>query len=167
MRALAATYLFVVVGLWSLIFGVHDNSYELPHLLFYATLTLNTYFSIRFYSYFTPAVVFQSAIDIALAAAYICLALTIGVPILFALCATIVFTIAPLKYAHMLGFTPYDATLRRKILIDLAGTCMCLSALILTLMGYVHEAAWLLAIVFAIANIHLLIINPMYRHVTK
>ncbi len=164
-RALAATILFSVVGMWSILFHSVPWEFVVPHVIFYAVLTLNTFFSVRFYTSFTPPSLFQSFIDIALAAAYIGLALTIGIPLAFAFFALTVFTIAPAKYAHMLGRTAHDATLRKKILIDLLGTVMCVFVLGLTLVGFEQKAAWILAALFTAANIYLLAIKPMYTFV--
>lgn len=163
LRALTATILFAAVGVWSVLFHNVPWEYSIPHIIFYVVLTINTYFSVRFYTAITPASVFQTLIDVALAAAYIGLALTIGVPIAFAYFALLIFTIAPAKYAHLLGKTPHDKTLRRKILIDLLGTLMCVFVLGLTLVGLELKAAWILAGLFTLANIYLLAIKPMYR----
>ena len=162
MRALSAITLFSAVGLWSLLFHNVPWEFVVPHLIFFVVLTINTYFSVQFYSAFTPASAFQSGIDAALTIAYLGLALTIGFPLAFSLFALAAFTIAPAKYAHMLGRTPHDAILRKKILIDLLGTALCVIVLALTIMGYELKAAWILAGVFAIANIYLLAIKPMY-----
>lgn len=164
-RALGATILFSVAALWALLFHAVPFEFVWPHALFYATLTINTYFSVRFYSAFTPETTFQYLIDGALTLAYIALALSIGLPVPFALCALLVFAIAPAKYAQMLGATAYDKTLRKKILIDLLGTSMCVAVLGITLLGYESQGAWLLAGLFAAANVYLLLIKPMYRHV--
>ncbi len=164
-KALAVTILFSAVGCWALLFRDVAWDSALPHAIFYAVLTLNTYFSVRFYSRFTPASFFQSGIDCALVTAYIGLALSIGLPTSFALFALAVFAIAPAKYIHLLGKTPYDATLRRKIRIDLLGTSLCVAVVSLTLAGFAVSAAWILSGLFTVANIYLLMINPMYRHV--
>ena len=65
-RARSATVLFSVVGVWSVLFHSVPWEYVYPHALFYAVLTINTFFSIRFYSAFTPASRFQTLIDLAL-----------------------------------------------------------------------------------------------------
>lgn len=165
LRAFLVTYLFSTVGLWSVFFHAPSGIFVVPHALFYAVLTLNTYFSVRFYSVFTPDSLFQTGIDLALAAAYICLALSIGLPLAFSLFALVIFIIAPAKYAHMIGSTAHDATLRRKILIDLLGTALCMLVFALTLTYHELSAAWIFAVLFGAANIYLLGINPMYRHV--
>lgn len=164
-RAIAATILFSAVGAGSLFFHDMPWQYALPHVIFYTVLTINTYFSILFYSSFTPVSTFQKSIDVLLAAAYMVLALSIGIPFAFAMSALMVFIIAPAKYAHMLGRTPHDATLRKKILIDLLGTTLCVLVLVLTVAGMEEMAAWLLAGLFSVANIYLLFIRPMYSFV--
>lgn len=163
-RAAVATLLFAAAGLCSMLFQGGTSVYRLPHVIFYAVLTLNTYYSIRFYSAFTPNSLFQGGIDFLLVVAYIALALSIGQPLAFSLCALLVFMLAPAKYAHMLGRTPHDGTLRRKIRIDLLGTLLCSGAVALTLYGLPLPAAWLLAGLFTIANVYLLWVRPMYAH---
>ena len=165
LRALSATILFSAVGMWSLLFHAVPWEYVIPHVIFYAALTVNTYFSLRFYAAFTPESTFQTAIDLALTVAYIALALSIGIPLAFSFFALTVFTIAPAKYAHMLGRTSHDATLRKKILIDLLGTALCALVLGLTLVGLELKGAWILASLFALANVYLLTIKPMYAFV--
>ena len=164
-RALGATILFCAAGFWAVLFHNVPWEYVYPHILFYTVLTINTFFSIGFFSSFTPESTFQSGIDFALAAAYIGLALMIGIPLPFSYFALLIFILAPLKYAALSGKTPYNATLRRKILIDLSGTLLCAVVLALTLLQMAWEAGWILAILFALANIYLLLIRPMYRHV--
>ncbi len=164
-RALVATILFSIVGFWSVLFHNVPWEFSIPHILFYAVLTINTFFSVRFFSAFTPESMFQSLVDGALAVSYVALALSIGIPVAFTVCALIIFTIAPMKYAHILGKTPHDKTLRKKILIDLMGTMMCVVVLVLTLCGMELDAAWLLAVMFAMANVYLLAIRPMYAFV--
>jgi hypothetical protein len=164
-RALAATILFSITGCWALLFHTIPWEFVIPNGIFYAVLTINTYFSIRFYSAFTPDEPFQTFIDLLLAASYIGLALTIGIPVAFAFFALLIFVVAPAKYAHMLGKTPHDKTLRRKILIDLLGTFTCAFVLGLSLIGLELKAAWILAVLFTLANIYLLAIKPMYRFV--
>lgn len=165
MRALSASVLFAAVGVWSLLFHSVPWEFVVPHIVFYATLTLNTFFSIRFYTGMTPESTFQTLIDLILAASYVALALAIGLAVPFAFFALLIFAIAPAKYAHLLGKTPHDKTLRKKILIDLLGTLMCAMVLGLTLVGMELEAAWILASLFVAANVYLLAIRPMYRFV--
>ena len=164
LRAPGATIFFAAAGLWSVLFYSGPLEYRVPHIIFYTVLTLNTYYSIHFFSHVTPKSQFQNGIDLVLAAAYVALALSIGDPLSFSLRALLVFTVAPAKYAHMLGRTPYDGTLRRKILIDLLGTFLCFVVLALTINGLALQAAWILAGLFSVANVYLLWMRPMYAH---
>ncbi len=164
-RALAATILFSIVGISSLFFHDTVSQFTLPNALFYTVLTINTYFSVRFYSAWTPTSIIQTAIDLALMVAYIALGLSIGTPLAFSFFALIVFAIAPVKYANLLGKTPYNATLRKKIFIDLLGTALCVVVLGLTRTSVALPAAWFGAGLFTLANVYLLCIRPMYRHV--
>jgi hypothetical protein len=75
-----------------------------------------------------------------------------------------VFVAAPIKYVLMLDHVPHHGFLKRKLLIDLSGTALCALALLgAVLLGYPLVSAWALAIVYTIANIYHLVINPMYR----
>ena len=165
LRAFFVTYLFLTVGLWWALFHAPAGPTTLPHLIFYAVLTLNTYFSVRFHASFTPESPFQTCIDLALAVSYIALAVSIGAPIAFSFCAVLIFAIAPAKYTHTIGRTPHDKTLRKKVLIDLLGTVGCVLVLGLTFAGFELQAAWILAGTFTLANMYLLFIRPMYVHV--
>jgi hypothetical protein len=165
-RAVVASVLFTLAGIWAIFAHGISSEFVFPQLLFYVVLTINTFFSVRFYAAFTPVLWFQTFIDGVLVFSYIALAFSIGTALPFSIAALVIFTVAPIKYAHLLKKTPYDATLRRKILIDILGTVLCGTTVLLTLVGFELQAAWLLAIAFAVANIYLLIINPMYRHVT-
>lgn len=166
-RALGATILFTGAGVWALLFHSVPWEYVAPHAIFYAVLVLNTFHSIRFFSPLTPERPFQTFIDLALGGAYVALALSIGIPVMFAFFATLLFILASAKYADLLQRTPHDATMRKKILIDLLGATLCIATLGLTLIGAPQNAAWILAVSFLIANAYLLWIRPMYRLVLK
>lgn len=162
-RALGVSILFTAVGVWAILFHSVPWEYVIPHTIFYATLTLNTFFSVRFFTPITPESSFHTGIDLALAGAYIALALSIGIPMAFAFFALLVFVLAPAKYAQLLGRTPHDKTMRKKILIDLLGTLLCTAVLGLTIAGLEYKAAWILAAMFLAANVYLLAMRPMYR----
>ena len=162
-RAWLATVLFTGAGLLSLWLVAPWNEYLLPHVLFYAVLTLNSFFSIRLYASIQPKRIEQSALDTALVLVYLALAFSIGRPEFFALFALIVFITATPKYAYMLGHIPHGPLLRRKILIDISGIAFCAAVFAGTMAGMPLLFAWVLAIGFAVANIYHLIIHPMYR----
>ena len=164
-RAHAATALFALIGIAIFFVRSMDWTFALPHLIFYLVLTINTFFSIQFFTPLTPRSIYQVLVDAALVAIYIGLALSIGFPTQFAFFALLVFVVAPMKYAHKLDLIPHTRLIRKKILIDLWGTLMCTGVVGLTIFGLPILAAWILAVLFAIANIYLLLMNPMYRHI--
>ncbi len=163
MRAIAATVLFSVVAVISLWKGAFSSPYFIPHILFYAVLTLNTFFSVKLYASIQPKNIPQFFIDAVLGVLYIALALSIGDQVLFSLFALLVFIAATPKYALMLGKIPHEALLRRKIKIDTTGIALCAAVFIGTILGFGMLSAWVLAVVFALANVYLLLIRPMYR----
>ncbi|MBC7836972.1 hypothetical protein H7X87_04350 [Acetobacteraceae bacterium] len=136
----------------------------LPLVVFYIVLTINSYFSIRLFSAITPPDdKVQQFIDAILFGIYIFLACAFAVLDLFFLGVLFLFIIAPLKYALLLGKIPHLKLLKKKIIIDLLGTLMAVAVVVGSLAGYSTESAWALAIIFAIANIYFLLINPMYK----
>lgn len=162
-KAWLVTLGFSLIGIVSLIFFAPRSEFVIPHTLFYAVLTLNSFFSVRLFSAIQPKTISQTAADAILVLVYCGLALSIGDPIPFAFFALCVFVAAPPKYALMLGVIPHNSLLKRKILIDLVGTALCTAILGGALFGYELESAWTLAVVFTLANIYLLFIRPMYR----
>lgn len=162
LKAWIATGVFAIVG----IVGAYlapSVGVALPHLLFYTVLTYNTFFSVRLFVRIEPHTFEQMLIDAALTIAYILLGLSIGHAWSFAFCALGIFGIAPLKYTRMLDVVPHTRFLRKKITIDLLGTLLCITIIGLTIAGYPLLAAWMLAGIFALANVYFLGINPMYR----
>lgn len=134
----------------------------LPHALFYAVLLLNTYQSIRLFAHIEPRDILQAIFNAVLVALYCALALSIGEPIRFPLLSLAVFVAATPKYWFMLGKIGHDAYLWRKIRIDLSGVALTALSALLAVAGFPLSAAWLLALVFACANIYHLWLRPMY-----
>ncbi len=162
-RASFVVFFFSLLALWAFAYLAPETPELLPHALFFAALITNTFFSVRFWSQLQPKHISQGLIDTALVVSYAALALSIGRPGLFALSALFLFILAPVKYVLMLGELPHTAVIRRKVVIDLMGTASCAVLLLLIFLGYSLLGAWLFAGLFLIANIYLLIINPMYR----
>ncbi len=162
-KAWAATAVFSLVGLWTLVYRAPQAPELLPQTIFYAVLVLNTFFSIRFYSALQPKNTSQLFIDAVLVVLYATLALSLGRPVAFAYAALWLFLMAPQKYALMLELIPHTTLLRNKILIDLSGTVLCAAILGATIAGYSLAGAWALAALFALANVYFLLIRPMYR----
>jgi ABC-type nickel/cobalt efflux system permease component RcnA len=118
---------------------------------------------VRFWRPLQPKEFSQLFIDAVLFGIYGMLAFSVGRGIDFSFFATLLFIVATTKYAFMLEKTPHSRTIKRKILIDLAGALLCAAALLGTLMGYAEFSAMALAAVFAGANVYLLWHKPMYR----
>ncbi len=158
-----ATGAFSLAGVASLLFLAPVSMYLLPHVIFYAVLVLNTFFSVRFFSGIAPENRSQMQIDTVLVILYFLLAASLGRPIAFTFLALCLFIAASSKYPLLLLVIPQTDVLKRKILIDLLGTGACAAWLGATLLGYPYEAAWAMAILFSLANVYLLAIKPMYR----
>lgn len=170
MRALAAvdkevlaTVLFAGAGVAGLALSSADWAARAPVALFYATLVVNTWFSIRFFSRLPPTDRDESLIDGILTVLYLALAFAIGRTIPFLAIATLLFVAAVSKYALLRGVVPFPRTLRRKMFIDFLGVLLCLAALLGAVAGFEMESAWALALAFLAANIFLLLVRPMYR----
>src|SRR3989344_154879 len=162
-KALLACIVFALAGVVSALFFAPLSSLTVPHIIFYAVLTLNSYFSVRLFAAIQPQDTWQFIADAILVAVYLALALSIGNPVWFAFFALSVFIAAPPKYALMLGKIPYTRLLKKKIRIDLTGTAFCALILGATILGYQFQSAWALALIFLVANVYLLMIKPMYR----
>lgn len=158
-----ATSVFALAGIIAVLFYSIVSPFLLPHLIIYAVLVLNTFFSIRFWSALQPKDAWQLLVDSVLVVTYLTLALSIGQPVYFALAALCLFTTAPLKYILMRGRTPYGALVEHKILLDSMGTLACIALVAGLFLGNALEVTWLFAIGFTLANLHLLFIRPMYR----
>lgn len=135
----------------------------LAHGIFLALLLINTVFSVRFFMPLLPRTAAQWVLDALLVLLYLSLFISLGKPLLFPFCATLLFVLATMKYAVALGHAPLPV-LRKKIIIDLLGGLLCFGALALAALGYQLEASYLLAGIFCAANVYLLLINPMYAH---
>ena len=158
-----ATIAFSLAGTISALFYSTVSPFLLPHFIIYAVLVVNTYFSIRFWSGLQPKDSRQLLIDAVLVAAYLALAFSMGEPTYFPLALAALFVLATFKYVLMRGHTPYEPVVERKIRIDALGALACAVLIGGAFLGYAFEAAWLFALGFALANVYLLLIKPMYR----
>lgn len=139
------------------------TSIALPFFIFYITLVLNTYYSIRLFASITPKEdLTQHTIDTVLVLLFFGLSATFAYPVAFAFINICLFTLAALKYTLLLRIVPHERLLKRKISIDIIGIIMGLAVLAGVMLGYEYTTAWCLAVVFIIANIILLKIRPMY-----
>lgn len=162
-KSVLATTAFSLAGIVSALFYSVVSPFLLPHFIIYALLVFNTYFSIRFWSALQPADIRQTLIDGVLVLAYLALAFSMGEPTYFVFAAFALFALATFKYVLMRGRTPYEAIVERKTGIDALGALACAVLIAGVLLGFALEATWLFAIGFALANVYLLLVKPMYR----
>jgi hypothetical protein len=163
MKALFACGVFSAIAVWTVFFLAPVVPELVPQELFFAVLIINTFFSIQFYSEIQPKNVSQTLIDTLLVITYLALAFSFGRPELFTFAALCLFIAAPPKYALMLGEIPHLKLLERKMLLDSLGTAGCAALLGATLLGYSLIAIWAMAVLFALANVYLLFVRPMYK----
>jgi len=162
-RAWIASIGFALAGIISFII-VPSSRILWPETIFYTVLVINTFFSVRLFARVAPENWQQMFVDAALALSYLALAFSLGTEWAFPFFALCIFVAAPIKYALMLGAVPHSDLLRKKLLIDLSGTTLCILALLAAVFfDYPVAAAWTLAIIFSLANIYLLLVKPMYR----
>ena len=163
-KALFAFVIFALAGIAGWLLLVTDWRESLPLAIFYTLLVINAYPSIRLFAGIVPQDNGQHALaDIILLVSYLFVAASLGQPLQFALCSTVLFIIAAGKYALMLHEIPHPHLLQRKLRVDLLGAGLCAIGLEAMLFGYVLEGSWLIAIIFALANIDILFLRPLYR----
>lgn len=161
-RAVAATIAFLVAGPGTWYFLVSDWRSAIAPASFYCVLLVNTYFSIRFFSRFSSSSMSQAVTDGVLFLVYIALALSITNTVRFMCFAVCIFVGANVKYILLLPTVNETPILKKKIIIDSLGAALCVAGLAGALANYEDESAIAVAITFAIANVYLLMVRPMY-----
>ena len=147
---------------------VRDWSIGGPLLAFYLLLVINTFFSVKFFSSLTsPADPYQKWVDGVLVLIYLALATQMGSPISFLLIASLLFLVACVKYSLLFRDFEYPRLLFRKIAVNIFGAILCLLTLLWFYMRYSHIALIAFPVLFAIANIYLLFIRPLYTLETR
>jgi hypothetical protein len=165
-RAIAATVIFVAVGIMGSVLFITDWRTGWPLVLFYIALVANNYFSIRYFSDIVPPhASWQMPIDTALVALCIILTLTLGNPLYFMLATTILFSVATLKYASALHTIVAPERLHRKIKIDAMGAAGSSLALAGVILGQAFAATAVWAIVFFAVSIYVILMEPLYGEV--
>ncbi|MDP3934907.1 MAG: hypothetical protein Q8Q46_01655 [Candidatus Giovannonibacteria bacterium] len=163
----------VAVGfaLWGLALAVMPQTewqQSWPLIVFYAALILNSFFSVRVFASITPPRhIGQQFFDILLGLCLAFLPLNFGSPLNFILLATILFTIAALKYIFLIPLIGFSQLLYKKIRIDSLGILLCLLALTGFLWGYAKLSSVLFALIFLLANAHVLWLRPLYLLKTR
>jgi hypothetical protein len=162
-RAALATAVFAGAGVASMCRGVSDWAISGPLGLSYALLVTNTYFSVRGFGAIIPRELRdQRAIDWTIGAAYVALAASLANAVLFAAVGTLLFALATLKHALLLGRLDAADLLARKVRVDTLGTIASALAVVAATSGHEHAAVWALLSLNAIANLYLLWWNPLY-----
>lgn len=161
-KALLVSALFACAGVVEYVFYPGNG---VPALgLFFIVLTVNTYFSIRFYAKLFPHPAFvDHLIDATLVVLYLGLATTLSSILLFEYIGFLMFVVATTKYALLLRQRSYESTLRKKIRIDTYGIMLFAFCTIVSIARYEVMSSWMLALLFLGANVYLLIFKPMYR----
>ena len=160
---------FTIVGVYGAIFygGFGSNGsivISLPLMIFYATITVNTYYSMKLFTRIVEKhTIVQDSVDVVLVILYGFLAFNFDKPLMFVYIVTGLFIVATLKYILLVGKLPHQKLLKNKIRIDSMGIVMGLITLIITANGNLYVGTWFLAITFGIANILLLFVWPMYK----
>jgi hypothetical protein len=161
-RSIAATGAFMAAGLASWLLLVRDWRSAIIQSIFYIILIVNTYFSIRCFSRIAPRTLGQLCVDSILAALYLMLAACICDGAAFMFIASCIFAVAVLKYEFMLKALSNSETVKRKILVDALGAVLCVTGWGAIQLGYGQSASAAVTFVFAVANLYLLILRPMY-----
>ncbi|KKT42140.1 MAG: hypothetical protein UW30_C0002G0051 [Candidatus Giovannonibacteria bacterium GW2011_GWA2_44_13b] len=163
-KAFLATVAFAVFGILGWLTKVTDPLSSAPLLLYYLLLLVNTYFSIRFFAVITPVEkISQHTADILLGLCILLMSMNLNNALWFFMWATLLFMLATVKYALLLGAIPHPRLLKRKILVDLSGIVASAFALLGALFGYPSASAWVYTFLYLLANIYLMIVNPLYR----
>ncbi len=154
---------FALAGIIAAHTKISDWTAAAPLVTFYVTLLINTYFCVRTFAALVPAHDRpQQIFDALLGIAYVTLAFTLPSPFFFVLAATLLFAIATLKYAMLAYSIGHSSFLHKKISIDAMGTLACVLALGGVLAGRPLLVTSIWALAFVVANIYLLVVNPMY-----
>ena len=163
-KAAITTLFFAIIGIIGWFFLATDWLYSLPLGIFYATLTLNTYFSIVLFSKIIPQnSKVQNLFDGLLVLSFIGLALGLGNVTFFIFFDLVLFVFATTKYAFMLNKTNHPKLMKRKILVDLFGVFGATFTIGNILLGYETNGVWLLTIAFVFVNIIIFSIWPLYK----
>lgn len=163
-KARIATLAFAIWGGAVAAFTITHWIVAWPLLFFYATLVIDTYFSVRVFSTIAPPRDrFQQWADAVIVILYLGLATRFEQPLDFTIIAALLFLACILKYAILTDAVPlYRPFLHRKIALDSLGALVCLLAAFGIALGYVRAATLALAFLNAGANVYILILKPFY-----
>ena len=162
-RAVVATLFFVLCGLFAM--STIGNAWGVawPLVVFYFLLVLNTYFSIRYFSIIiSPVIPSQIAVDTVLTVFTLLLLTALKDPLSFNVILTALFATAVLKYVIAIPVTEYPVLLHRKIRVDALGVLASSLATFGVASGHATTTVLVWAAIFAGANIHVILLRPLY-----
>ena len=163
-KAFFVALAFGAFGLFGWFFIVSDTLTSAPLAFYYLLLIINTYYSVRLFASITPVEkMSQHAADVTLTVCMFFMAFNLDSVLWFFFWTTLLFLLASVKYALLLGTIPHPRLLRRKILVDLSGATASAIALLVALLGYPAESAWIYTCLYLLANVYLMIVNPLYN----
>ncbi len=150
---------------WALIVVYKFNIYpQSPAIsIFYLTLLINTYFSVRAFATITPRGNWiQGLCDFLLGLCLAIMPLVFNSPVNFVLINLFLFIIASLKYVFLVSLTGFSKLLYRKIRIDILGILLCALCLTGILFGFAYWSLKFFAFIFLLANVYVLFHRPLY-----
>lgn len=164
MKAIVATIIFSVAGIFVWTMRVSDYHTALPLGVFYTILTLNTFFSLQIFSrVIPPGDRVQNSIDAILFFVYLALAWHMTSNQWFVFFALTLFIIASAKYSLLQSDLENPRLLRRKRLWNWLGALGCAAALAGVLAGFETLSVWSLMASFTVTSTILLFVLPLYR----
>lgn len=160
-----AITVFSCAALISFVSHLGSLSVTLPLFIFYVLFLINSYISIKlFFGIIPPRMKSQTYIDLFLAVVYIALAWNFANPTLFAFLLVLFFLFGSMKYVFLIHtITNHPTLIRRKIIANILASTLGLLTLGGILLGYEQASMWGLVIVFALANIFIFFISPLYK----
>ncbi len=162
-KAVLFTTCITVVGAIVALRSPTPLVFLLPCCILYAGLVINTFPSVRLFSSLHPERdAMQTIIDTTLVVLYICIALTLGHPLRFALLDTCLFVMAMIKYIYLLPQAAHRDLLKRKIFVDGLGVASAAVAFVGCLLWRSDIMMWLWAAAFTATQIDIFILHPLY-----
>jgi len=134
-----------------------------PLAVFHLFLLVNTFYSIRTFATLIPSSAGQWAFDIALG---VCIALgplAFDHPMDYTILMLALFILATYKYILAIPLAGFSKLLFRKIVIDMLGVAGTFAVLVAMWQGFVFPATVVGVAAFAVVNVYILWLNPLYR----
>jgi hypothetical protein len=160
--ASGATAGFTAAAVAGALLTVRDWGASSPLLAFHALLLIHTFFSIRCFASVAPRpTAAQILMDGVLVVFYVCLPFQFGDPARYLYVSALLFLVAIVKYALMLGAPGRTMLLTQKMILDLLAAMTCVAALVGVRAGVPQVLGWWLG-AFLIAHIYILAVRRFY-----